>query len=167
MTIRERTPAEATGRGLLAGLRAGGRPGSPERIDEVALHEDRDHDRDEDPELGLDHRRDRGQDRRPLGVVPPQFADAEEQEDQAEGIDLGPDRAVEPGDRVDDEQERAQERRPARAAELHDELVDEVPDRDIREDRRQLDQVADAAEGVADDPDQPQDIEVAGGVIDE
>ncbi len=142
-------------------------PVPPQAIPEVAPEKDDRQDRDEDPELRLDDRRDHRQERRPLGTTAPQLAQAEEQEDDAERIDLAPDRAVEPGDRIDHDQDRPDAGRPARPAELPDERMDEPGQNDVGQDRRQLDQVADPADGVADEPDQPQDVQVAGGVVDE
>ena len=82
------------------------------------------------------------EDRRPLRVVAPQLAQAEQQEDDADRVDLAPDDAVEPGDRVDDRDERARSRATlAPAAELEDHRPDEPADGQVGEDRRDLDQL--------------------------
>ena len=128
---------------------------------------DRDHrhDRDEDAELRLDDRRDDGVDRRPLGPVPPQLAQAEEHEHHAERVGLPPDDAVEPRDRVEDRHRGRRQRQAVAAAELADHRPGQPADRQVGQDRRDLDQVADPAGGIADDPDQPQDVEVARRVV--
>ena len=73
----------------------------------------------------------------------------------------GPRRAVEPGDRVEHRRAPRRAAPPLAAAELADHRPDEVAEREVGEDRRDLDQVADAAERVADDADEPQDVQVA------
>ena len=85
------------------------------------------------------------EDRRPLGAVAPQLAQAEQQEDHPERVDLAPDRAVEPGDRVDEDEDRAEQRGPAstRRARRTIDQTSQASD-DVGQDRRQLDQVADA-----------------------
>ena len=143
------------------------RPRSAESIPYVATEQDEGQDRDQDPELWLDHRRDDGEQGRPFWPATPQVAQGQEQEDHAERIDLTPDRAIEPGHRVDQDQDRPDPRRPTRPPELDDEAVDQPGQDDVGQDRRQLDQVADPADGVPDDPDQPQDVQVARGVVDE
>ena len=126
--------------------------------------DDRD-ERDEDAELRLDDRRDDGVDRRALRAVAPQLAQPEQQEDDAERVDLAPHDAVEPGDRVEDGDGRRGEGQPVAPAELADHRPGEPADREVGQDRRDLDEVADAADRVADDPDQPQDVQVAGRVV--
>ena len=149
----------ARGGVLVAGRRRAGRPERPPDDD------DRD-DRDEDPELRLDERRDDREDRRALGPVAPQLAQGEQQEHDAERVDLAPDDAVEPGDRVEDDERRAEPRRALAAAELADHRPDELAEGEVGEDRRDLDQVADAAErGCPTPPDEPQDVQVAGRVV--
>ena len=66
----------------------GVRLGRPER----SADRDDGHDRDEDRELRLDQGGDDREDRRPLGLVAPQLAEAEEQEHDAERVDLAPER---------------------------------------------------------------------------
>ena len=112
----KRPPERLRPRGLASAARA-----LPPGIEQVALEEDAEQDRDEDPELGLDDRGDDRQDRRPLGPVAPQLAQGEQQEDEADRIDLGPDGAVEPGHRVDHEQQGARGAPPGATAELEDE----------------------------------------------
>src|SRR6476659_1972839 len=51
------------------------------------------------------------------------------------------------------------------AAALTDHRPGEVADDEVGQDRRHLDQVADATDRVPDDPDEPQDVEVAGRVV--
>ena len=75
---------------------------------------------------------------------------AEQEEDDAERVDLAPDDAVEPGDRVDDHDRGTEQRQPLAPTELADHRPDEVADREVGEDRRDLDQVADAAQGSPD-----------------
>ena len=61
-----------------------------------------------------------------------------------------------------DDHDRAGDRRPPLAdAEVAGHEVDDEAEDDVGEDRRQLDQVADAAQELADDADQPQGIQVA------
>ena len=135
--------------------------------DEMPTNEDHDQDRHEDPELGLDDRGHRRQDRRSLRTTPPELAEGEEQEDHPERVDLPPDPAVEPGDRVDQDDRRPEERGSPRTAELADHRMDEPGDGHVGQDRRELDQVADATQGLADEPHDPEHIEVARGVVDE
>ena len=127
-------------------------------------HDDRD-DRDEDPQLGLDDRGDDRVDRGPFGAVAPELTEPEQDEHDAERVGLAPHDAVEPGDRVEDGDGRGGQRQPIASAELADHRPGEVADPEIGQDRRDLDQVADTAEGIADEPDQPQDIEVARRVV--
>ena len=92
---------------------------------------------------------------------------AEQQEHDAERVDLAPDHAVEPGDRVDDDERGADQRRPLAAAELPDHRPDEPAEREVGEDRRDLDQVADAAAepACADDARRATGLQVAGRVV--
>jgi hypothetical protein len=95
--------AEARPLGLRLVAVAAGRPQRPPDDDE------RD-DRHEDRELWLHQRgRDR-EDRGPLGPVLPQLAHGEQQEHRPERVDLAPDDRVEPGDRVDQHDDRRQPR---------------------------------------------------------
>ena len=153
---RRDDPHRATGTFLVA--LAAGRPQRPPDRD------DRD-ERDEDPELRLDDGRDDRVHRRALGPIAPQLAQTQQQEDDAERIDLPPDDAVEPADRVQDRDEGAREREPATPTELEDHRVDEPADREVRDDRRDLDEVADAAQRLADEADEPQDVQVARRVV--
>ncbi len=159
------------------GAKAGEDPGSWRRERRVALAlsgairperaADRDdrHDRRQDRQLWLDQRGDHGEDRGPLRLVPPQGAQAEQQEHDPEGVHLAPEHGVEPADRVGDRECAPDEGRPPTRAQLAGHRPDEPADRDVREDRRDLDQVADPAERPADDPDDVQDIEIARGVV--
>ena len=126
--------------------------------------QDRD-ERDEDAELGLDDRGDDRVDRGPLGLVAPHRAQGQEQEDDPERVDLAPHHAVEPGDRVEHGHERRAEGQPLAPAELADHRPDQPADGQVGQDRRDLDEVADAAQGDPDLPDQPQDVQVAGRVV--
>ena len=148
--------------GPLAGASGSCSPAS--RPDGAPDRHDRD-ERDEDPELRLDDGRDDRVDRGPLRAVAPQLAQAQQEEDDPERVDLAPHDAVEPADRVHDRDEGARKREPAPAAELEDHRVDEPADGEVGDDRRDLDEVADAAERLADDPHQPQDVQVAGRVV--
>ena len=140
-------------------VRVGDRPERPADRDQRK-------DRDEDPELRLDQRGDDREDRRPLRVVAPQLAQAEQQEDHADRIDLAPDDAVEPADRVDDRDERGDEGDAAPPAELEDHRPDEPADGQVGEDRRHLDQGdADPADRLSDEPEHPQDVQIARGVV--
>ena len=71
----------------------------------------------------------------------PELAHAEQQEHHAERVDLAPDDAVEPGDRVEDEDRRADQGPALRRAEIEDEPIDQLADREVGQDRRQLHQV--------------------------
>ena len=122
-------------------------------------------DRDEDPELRLDQGGDDGEDRGPLRSIAPQFSQGEQQEDDAHRIDLAPDDAVEPADRVHDGDECRAERHAAPATQLQDHRPDQPADGQISDDRRDLDEVADATRDTSDDADQPQDVEIAGRVV--
>ena len=137
-----------------------GRPQGP------ADRDDRD-ERHEDAELRLDDRRDHREDRGPLRAVAPQLAQTEQQEYHAERVDLAPHGAVEPADRVEDEEQGREQRHRLARAELAGHRPGEVADRRIGQDRRQLDQVADAAQPRSDRADEPQDVHVARGVVDE
>ena len=75
------------------------------------------------------------EDRRPLRAVPPQLAQRQEQEDDAERVDLAPDDAVEPGDRVDDGDECGDEGQAIAATELPDHRPDQPADREVGQDR--------------------------------
>ena len=123
---------------------------------------------DQDPELRLDDRGDRRQDRGALRLPAPQLAHGEHEEERAEGIDLGPDGAVEPGDR--DEQEHAGRRDGAATArpELGGQGEDRQGQGQVGEDRRQLEEAVDRdPERLRDEPEAPQDVQVAGRVVDE
>ena len=113
-------------------------------------------DRDEDRQLRLHQRRDDREDRGPLAARLPQLPDRQQQEHRPEAVDLAPDHRVEPGDRVHDHHRAGDRRPPLADAEVAGHPVDDVAERDVGEDRRQLDQVADAAEELADDAHQPQ-----------
>ena len=118
------------------------------------------------PELGLDERREGREDRRALRSVAPQLAQR-----RAGGTPPRPNR---PGPRptlsnqvTGLKRTSAAPMRAARSlpAELARHRPDEVAEREVGEDRRDLDQVADAAEEVADAADEPQDVQVAGRVV--
>src|SRR6185503_16015343 len=87
--------------------------------------------------------------------------------DDADRVDLAPDRAVDPGDRVEDDDPGADAGRPLAGPELLEHRPDDVAERRVGQDRRDLDQVADPAEDVADHAHGPQDVEVARAVVDE
>ena len=133
----------------------------PERVPD---RHDRDQ-RDQDAELGLDERRDDRVDGRALGPAAPQLSQAQQQEHDTERVDLAPDDAVEPADRVGDRDERGRERETAPAAELEHHRMDQPADGEVGDERRDLDQVADAANDLPDEPDEPQDVQVAGRVV--
>ena len=137
------------------------------RLDRPERPTDR-HDRDErheDPELGLHERRDDREDGGAFGLVSPQRAQGKKHEDDPDRVDLPPDDVVEPEHRVDDHDHGPEQREPLASAELADHRPDEVPDREVGEDGRDLDEVADAAERVADGADEPQDVQVSGRVV--
>ena len=165
MTTAVATPARAVVRIRI------GMPG-PVRVALAAVRPERPPDRDdrderhEDPELRLDHRGDDRVDRRALRPVAPELAQPEEQEHDAERVDLAPDDAVEPADRVEDREQRPAEREAPAAAELEDHRVDELADGEVGEDRRDLDEVADATgRAWPTMPDEPQHVHVAGHVV--
>ena len=151
---RRRTPA---GRGVLVAVPSPG----PERASDRHGRDDR----YEDAELWLRDRRDDREDRSALRTVAPELPEAQEEEDQAERIDLPPDRAVQPGDRVDRDDERTEAGGPAPGAELASHRPDQVAEDDVRDHRRDLDEVSDPTEQLPDRPDDPQDVEVTGRVI--
>ena len=123
-------------------------------------------DRDQDPELRLDQRGHHGVDRRPLRVVAPQLAQPQQEEDDTDRVDLAPDDAVEPADRVDDRDERRGQRDVPPAAELEDHRPDEPADGQVGEDRRHLDEGdTDPTDGLSDEPQHPQHVQVAGRVV--
>ena len=135
-----------------------GRPqGPPDRDDG--------HDGDQDAELGLDDRGDDRVDGGPLRAVAPELAQAEQEEDDAERVDLAPHHAVEPGDRIEDGDGGRGKGQPVATTELADHRPRQPADRKVGQDRRDLDEVADAPDRVADDPDEPQDVEVARRVV--
>ncbi len=165
----EREPercAERAGRGQ-RGDRARHEPARRPPVEEVAPDEHGDQDRDEDTELRFRHRGDRRPDRRPLGLVAPERPQAEKEEDDADRVDLAPDDTVEPGDRQSEEDRRAEQGAPSRAAQLEDHRVDQVADREIGQDRRRLDEIADPADRLPDDPHQPEKVEVPWRVVGE
>ena len=99
-------------------------------------------------------------------MVAPHLAQAEQQEDDTDRIDLAPDHAVEPADRVDDRHEGGGERDAAPAAELEEHRPDEPADGQVGEDRRHLDQGdADPAGDLPDESEHPQDVQIARGVV--
>ena len=119
---------------------------------------DRDHgeDRDEDPELRFDERGDDREDRGPLRPIPPHLAQAEQEEHDTDRVDLAPDDAVEPADRVDDGDERRREGESRSTAELEEHRPDQPADGEVCQDRRDLDQAdADAAQRVPDQAEHP------------
>ena len=123
-------------------------------------------DRDQDPELRLDQRGHDRVDGGPLRVVAPQLAQPQQQEDDTDRVDLAPDDAVEPADRVDDRHERRDQRDLSPAAELEDHRPGQPADGQVGQDRRHLDEAdAHAADGLPDEPQHPQHVEVAGGVV--
>ncbi len=137
-------------------------------LDEVAANDHDRRERDQDPELGLDDRRDRGQDRGPLGPPPPELADGEHQEEGAHRIDLGPDRAVEPGDRHEQEDPGRRDRGAPPGPQLRRQGEDGQGEGQIGEDRRQLEELVDGdARRLGDEAEPPEDIQVAGRVVDE
>ena len=78
---------------------------------------------------------------RPARPVPPQLAQAEQHEDDAERVDLAPDDAVEPADRVHDRDEGRREGDPLPATQLADHRPRQRADGEVRDDRRDLDQL--------------------------
>ena len=124
-------------------------------------------DRHEDRELRLDQRGDHRPDRCPLRVVAPELAKAEQQEHDAERVDLSPGDRVEPRDRVDDDDDRAEHGSTPARPQLEGHRPDQPADHDVGQDRRDLDQVADAAHCLSREADQVQDIEIAGRVVEE
>ena len=117
------------------------------------------------PSWGLIDRRDHGPDGGPFGSVAPQFAQPEQEEHDPEGVDLPPDDAVEPEDRVHDRHEPAEQRESRPPAELQDHRPDEPADDEVGQDRRDLDQVADIAGRLADQAHEPQHVQVSGRVV--
>ena len=144
--------------------RCGGPSGEPP-VHEVAPDRDHHQDRDEDAKLRLDDRREDRQDRRSLDSPAPEFTQTEQEEHNPERVHLAPDRTVEPGDRVDHDDDGRQPGAAARTAELEHHRMDEPGQCDVGQDRRQLDQVADSAQRVADDAKQPQHVQVARRVV--
>src|SRR3954453_4726146 len=135
-----------------------GRPqGAPDRDDGD--------ERDEDTELGLDDRGDDRVDRRPLGPSPPQLSQSEHQEDDAERVHLAPYDAVEPADRVQHRDGCGGESEAVAPTELADHRPREVADGEVGQDRRHLDQVADAPAGAPDGAAEPQHVQVTRRVV--
>ena len=97
--------------------------------------------RDEDPELRLDDRRDRCQDRSGNVVAPPETPDGEEEDERPHRIDLGPDRAVDPGDRYRHHESGRKERPPPAPAEIRDQDEDHHRETRVGEHRRDLQEV--------------------------
>jgi hypothetical protein len=129
---------------------------------------DRDHrdDGHEDAELRLDDGGHHGQHGRTLGTVAPQLAKREQEEHNADRVDLAPHDRVEPGDRVQDDEPAADERRPTPGAELAGHRPHEPAQDDVGDDRGQLDEVAHVArQDLVEQPDAPQDIEIARRVV--
>ena len=143
-----------------------GRPG-----DEVAPDDQDRRQRDQDPELGLDDRR-HGREQGGALVAPaPQVTDGEEQDQRPDGVDLRPDRAVEPGDRHEQDQRGRRERRAATGSEVRGELEDGDREPQVGQDRGQLQEIArpgaGPAQGLRNEAQSPQDVQVAGRVVDE
>ena len=102
-----------------------------------------------------------------LGPVAPQLAQAEQHEDDAEGVDLAPDDAVEPADRVHDRDEGA----PARARRSRppsSRTIDQTSQpiaRSAMIGGTLISSTLTPPSDLADDPDQPQHVHVAGRVV--
>ena len=123
-------------------------------------------DRDQDAELGLDQRGHHRVDGRSLRMVAPQLAQPEEKEHHTDGVDLAPDHAVEPADRVDDGDECGDQRDLSAAAELEDHRPGQPADGQVGEDRRHLDEAdADPADDLPGQSEHPQDVQIARGVV--
>ena len=125
----------------------------------------------QDPELGLDDRGDRRQERRSLVPATPQVADREQQHERADRVDLGPHRAVEPGDRHEQDGRGGGQRGSPARAQVRGEQEDRHREPQVGHDRGQLQQGArgraDPAEELGDQPEAPQDVQVPGRVVDE
>ena len=138
------------------------RPGH--RIPQVAPDHDRGNDRYEDPELRFDDGRDYSQDRGPFRPIAPQLADAEEQEDHADRVDLTPDHAVEPRDGVEHDEGGSNDGGSPAPSQLERHRPGEIAKGEIGQDRRDLDQVQ-FRKDLLDDAHEPQRVKVAGRVV--
>ena len=138
------------------------RPVARRPRDEVAAEDEDRCERDQDPELGLDDRGHRREERRALVPPLPQLPHGEQQDERPDRIDLGPDRAVEPGDRHEQHDRGRDERRPAPRPEVRGEQEDGHREPQVGEDRRQLQQGAGRGAGPAeqlrDQAQGPQDV---------
>ena len=147
------------------------RPVAGRPRDQVAAQDQDRCERDQDPELGLDDRGHRREERRPFVPSTPQLAHGEQQDQRPDRVDLGPDRAVEPGDRHEQDHRGGDQRRAAAGAQVGREQEDGDREPEVGEDRGQLQQgarrSAGPAEQLRDQAQAPQDIEVAGRVVDE
>src|SRR5919112_2931961 len=98
-------------------------------------------------------------------MIAPQLSQPEEQEQDAERVDVAPEARVEPGDGVGDHEGATDQGSPPAGAELASHRPHEPAEPDVREDRRDLDEVADAADRLTDEADDPEDVEVPGRVV--
>ena len=123
---------------------------------------------DQDPELRLDDRGDRGQDRRPFRPPAPQLPDGEHEEERAHRVHLGPDGTVEPRDRHEQEDGGGGQGAATARSQLGGQGEDGQGQGQVGDDRRQLEEVADGdRERLGDEPEAPQDVQVARRVVHE
>ena len=143
-----------------------GRPG-----DQVAAQDQDRRQRDQDPELGLDDGCHRRQQRGALVPAAPELAHREEQDQRPDGVDLRPDRAVEPGDRNEQDHRGRRERWASAGSEVRGEEENGDRQAEVGQDRRQLEEGARCrtgpAEGLRHQAQGPQDVEIPGRVVDE
>ena len=93
----------------------------------------------QDAELDLGQRGDHGEGRGEFAAIPKKSPQAEQHEDGADHVRLAPDRAVEPGDRVEHDHGRGDQGPPARRPQLLRHAEDEIGQGQVRDDGDQLD----------------------------
>jgi hypothetical protein len=123
------------------------------------------HDEAKDPELHLGQNRQNGERRRGLAPILLQLSQAQQQEDGADCVGLPPDGAVEPGDRVEEDDRGSDQGAAAGTPEFPDHDPNDPRQGEVRENRQDLDALADAPAGQ--EADQAEEEQVDGRVVDE
>ena len=134
------------------------------RRQRAAEHDKRD-DEAQNAELELGQGGENGQDRGLLAVVLLELAQSQQEEDRADGVRLAPDGAVEPGDRVDDDDQGGDEGAAPRDAHLPNHDPDEGSEPEVGQHREQLHALADVA--ATQEADEAEQKQVDGRIVDE
>ena len=130
--------------------------------------EDDEADKDaENAELDLGQRGNDGKHRGELAAIPQQRSQTEKHEERADDVRLAPDRAVEPGDGIEQDDRGRAHRPPPRRTQLLRHHEDDTGQGQVREDRDQLDRLTDATERRDEQAQDPQEEQVDGGIVQE